>query len=109
MNIEWHPGKTMAEIKCEALRLALIHFGGNRTRAAESLGVSQRSVRLWIGMDPESYPPPPTQEFKRPRNSLVGVAGVHKSCRECGNSLFDHRGDDVCQRCARAWRRLKSG
>lgn len=40
--------KTLLEIKKDALIRAMAVAGGNRTKAAEILGVSIRSIRNWI-------------------------------------------------------------
>jgi len=52
------PGKTMRELERHLLEATLETTGGNRTRAAEMLGVSLRTIRNKIreyGLPPRSY------------------------------------------------------
>jgi len=46
--MSWAPGKTLEQVKKEAVIACLEHFKGNRTHTATSLGVSLRSIRNWI-------------------------------------------------------------
>jgi two-component system response regulator HydG len=41
-------GWTLAQAEREAIDRALLHFGGNKTRAAEALGVSRQTLRAKI-------------------------------------------------------------
>lgn len=41
----WEPGISLEEIERHAIIGALEHFSGNRTHAAEELGVSLRTIR----------------------------------------------------------------
>jgi DNA-binding NtrC family response regulator len=61
------PGMTLAEIERTAIEQALTHCGGNRTRAAELLGISvrtlQRKLKCWSleGLDVDGAAAMPTR------------------------------------------------
>ena len=43
-RVVYRPGMSMAEVEREAIRLALREMGGNRRRAAEQLGIGERTL-----------------------------------------------------------------
>jgi DNA-binding NtrC family response regulator len=48
MKCHWEPGRTLRSIKISAVEDALEYFGGNKTLAAHDLGISIRSLRLFV-------------------------------------------------------------
>lgn len=44
----WAPGKTLLEIKRQAIVEALEHHNWNRNRTARALGVGERTMRYWV-------------------------------------------------------------
>jgi len=55
-TVVYRPGMTMEEVEAEALRVALDEVGGNRRKAAERLGIGERTLYRKIkkyGLDPE--------------------------------------------------------
>lgn len=48
MRCYWEPGRSLREIKIAAVEAALEYFGGNKTLAARDLGISLRSIRLFV-------------------------------------------------------------
>lgn len=48
MSCHWEPGRTLRSIKIAAVEAALEYFGGNKTIAARDLGISLRSIRLFV-------------------------------------------------------------
>jgi DNA-binding NtrC family response regulator len=43
-TVVFRPGKTMADMEREAISAALLHSRGNRRRAAEMLGIGERTL-----------------------------------------------------------------
>lgn len=46
--IPWWPGRKIQAVELEIMEHALEHFEGNKTRAAQAMGVTARKVRMWV-------------------------------------------------------------
>ena len=44
----WTPGKSLKEVKIEAIKKALEYCGGNKGKAANMLGLAYRTVRILV-------------------------------------------------------------
>lgn len=51
--MEWSPGTTLHDVKMAAVKRALDHHGGNKTRAAAALDISIRALRDLVGRHEE--------------------------------------------------------
>jgi len=44
MKLTWHPGVHLKDIEKDIIEMAMKYFQGNKIKAAESLGISERTI-----------------------------------------------------------------